>query len=50
MEVLARLQAGASCRRTDQGGTGNRMKNVGFCSLEAMQETRSSCGMLQQWC
>ena len=39
MEALARLQAGESCRRTDQGGTGDRMKNIRFCLLEAMQET-----------
>jgi hypothetical protein len=37
-EALAKLQTGESARRMDQGGTGDRMKNMRFCLLEALAE------------
>ena len=38
IEALARLQKGESARQTDQGGTGDRIKNIRFCLCEAMME------------
>lgn len=37
-EVLAHVQRGESMRRMDQGGSGDRIKNVRFCLLEAVNE------------
>ena len=37
-EVLAKVQSGESARKIDQGGTGDRIRNIRFCLLEALQE------------
>jgi len=37
-EVLAQVLRGESMRAMDQGGTGDRMKNMRFCLLEALME------------
>ena len=37
-EVLAKVQHGLSARKIDQGGTGDRIRNIRFCLLEALQE------------
>ena len=38
-EVLTKLQSGTSARKIDRGGTGDRLRNIRFCLLEAKQET-----------
>ena len=37
-EVLANLQSGISARKMDRGGSGDRLRNVRFCLLEAKHE------------
>ena len=37
-EVLAKLHSGASARHIARGGTGDRLKNIKFCLMEAKQE------------
>ena len=36
--VLAKLQSGSSARNIDRGGTGDRLRNIRFCELEAKQQ------------
>ena len=37
-EVLAKLQSGMSAFKIDRGSTGDRLRNIRFCVLEAKQE------------
>ena len=37
-EVLAKLQSGMSASMIDRGGTGDRLRHIRFCLLEAKQE------------
>ena len=50
-EVLAKLQSGTSARKIDRGGTGDRLRNIRFCLLEAKQERAGiSCILLPTLC
>ncbi|MFM7979285.1 MAG: hypothetical protein ACKPKO_08220, partial [Candidatus Fonsibacter sp.] len=37
-EVFFQLQSGISARNIDLGGTGDRLKNIRFCLMEAKSE------------